>query len=79
MPDHQITNPTPDKPRLAFTDNVFVPAPSDEARATVRTVLHRALSDQDADAYERKVFTTPGVLEALDEALAEVEALKRSM
>jgi hypothetical protein len=29
--------------------------------------------------YTRKVFTTPGVLEALDEALQEAEALRRTM
>lgn len=31
-----------------------------------------------SEEYERKVFTTPGVVEALEEALQEAEALKRS-
>lgn len=47
----------------------------------VEQLLERELSRSPAEyadeAYERKVFSTPGVTEALDEALQEIDALKR--
>jgi hypothetical protein len=61
---------------LAQTVTVSVPAPPDEARRVVGGVIGRAIQEA---RHERVVFETPGVLEALDEALDEVASLKRAL
>jgi hypothetical protein len=54
--------------------------PASEVIERVNEILGYDVSEIGTDAeYERHVFSTPGVLEALDEALAEAEALRRSM
>lgn len=70
----QLQNPA--SAPMATTVKVVVADPSEEARRVVGTVICRAMEDS---RHERAVFETPGVLEALDEALDEVAALKRSM
>jgi hypothetical protein len=57
----------------ARIDSATVPAPSEDALRVVRGVLLRALDEP----RERRVFETPGVIEALDAALREAAALNR--
>jgi len=56
------------------TDRAFVPAAPHEALRIVRGVVMRAV----AACHERRVLTTPGVVEGFDEALQEAAALKRT-
>jgi hypothetical protein len=63
---------------------VSVVAPSDEARKIVGAVVQRAIeTDRDAREsgvpYEERVLLTPGVLEAFDIAVAELDSLKRTL
>jgi hypothetical protein len=55
---------------------VTVHPPSDETRRIVGDVTERAIAEP---RHEHVIFETPGVLEALDDALEEIAALKRSM
>ena len=73
------TEPTTNHERLVATMEVTVREPSNESRRVVGAVLARSLADHRAEEHERVVFETPGVIEALDAALDEVAALKRSM
>jgi len=45
---------------------------SDEARR----IWGLAVAEASTRAYEQRVLTTPGVLDALDEAVAEIEAME---
>lgn len=60
---------TPDS-TATFTGN-----PSTEARLAWGQFLAFKLDEQD---HEARVFSTPGVVEALDEAIAEIQAVEGS-
>lgn len=49
--------------------------PSDDARRIVGAVTGRAIAEE---RHDRIILETPGVIEALEEALDEVAALKRA-
>jgi hypothetical protein len=51
-----------------------VPPPRADALKVVHDVIMRALDEP----RERRVFETPGVIEALDEALREAAALRQA-
>jgi hypothetical protein len=75
----KTTNPTPQIDReapapTARIDHAKVPPPREDALRIVHGVIMRALDEP----RERRVFETPGVVEALDEALREAAALKQA-
>jgi hypothetical protein len=57
-------------PTATFTAN-----PSTEARLAWGHFL--AVKLEDETTYEERVFSTPGVVEALDEAIAEIQAAEK--
>jgi hypothetical protein len=54
----------------------FTGDPSTEARLAWGHFLAFKLEDE--TAHEERVFSTPGVVEALDEAIAEIKAVEES-
>jgi hypothetical protein len=75
------TSPTPEIERetivetpIRRTDRAIIPAAPREALRIVRGVVMRGVTAR----HERKVLTTPGVVEAFDEAVQEAAALKRT-
>lgn len=67
---------------ITVTDTVE--PPSDEAKKVVAGVLLQTLEHGGVEmrgtkvfSYESRVFETPGVVEAFDDALAELETLKQ--
>jgi len=66
---------------IADTQSVNVPPPSDEARHIVAQVLQRSMdADQASEvSYEERVLTTPGVLDAFNIAVEELEGIKRTL
>ncbi len=54
----------------------FTADPSTKARLAWGHFLAFRLADE--TAHEERVFSTPGVIEALDEAIAEIQAVEES-
>ena len=52
--------------------------PAASARRVVSKVLARSIDEHRDERRDAAIFSTPGVLEALDAALGEIERLKRS-
>ena len=53
--------------------------PTQDARRIYGVVLARHLGGDVEAEYEGKVLSTPGVLDAMDSALDELEAMKRNL
>ncbi len=75
----QTTPQTTNQLESAGTAHVTPPSP--DARRIVGAVLQQALQSETTakSSHEEVALTTPGVLEALDVAVDEIEALKRSL
>lgn len=76
MPDQQQTRKATTTAETVDLGKLAIPPVPEHARRVVQGVLANSLA-KGSDAYEHKVFTTPGVIEALDDALREVATLKR--